>query len=386
MRRRGWSMAAAVVTGLLAVPLPAAAGQAEPVPGELPALPNPAGGCVPASSTVQRGQGWAQARMAAPTVWPLTAGDGVTVAVLDTGVSPAAPALAGAVLAGVDVVGPGRGDSDCLGRGSFLAGLVAGRPVAGTDFAGVAPAATILPVRVTDARGKLTADTIAAGLRAAVTGGARVVLIATSVPASSVALRDAVDLAVSRDVVVVAAVAAGSGTAAPPVDAGYPARYAPVLAVAGVSPGGGLVERSAPADLVAPGDDAVSVGPSGTGHYTGSGNGVAAAYVAGAAALVRSYHPALPAAEVARRLTATAAPLTAAGTGAGLVDGYDAVAAVEVGAAPGVPPAGSVALPGVPARPAAPGRALTVTALLLIAVTVTVVAVTVTRIRRRLPG
>lgn len=216
MRRRSWSAAAAVVAALLAVPLPGTAARAEPAAPALPELPNPSSGCVPASPSVQRGVGWAQARMAAPAVWPLTRGGGVTVAVLDTGVSPAAPALTGAVQAGVDVAGtgagvekgrPGRADSDCRGRGTFLAGLVAGRPVDGTDFAGVAPAATILPVRVTDARGKLTADTLAAGLRAAVTGGARVVLIAAAVATPTVALRDAVEFAVANNVVVVAAVA-----------------------------------------------------------------------------------------------------------------------------------------------------------------------------------
>lgn len=62
------------------------------------------------------------------------------------------------------------------------------------------------------------------------------------------------------------------------------------------------------ADLAAPGDAVVSIGPKGSGHFIGSGASFAAAHVAGAAALVRARYPELKAAQVSRRLTEAAYP------------------------------------------------------------------------------
>lgn len=74
-------------------------------------------------------ESWAQRRMAASRAWSLAEG-AVRVAVVGTGVSAQAPALAGAVLRGTDLAN-GAGDSDCSGHGTFLAGLLAARPVEG---------------------------------------------------------------------------------------------------------------------------------------------------------------------------------------------------------------------------------------------------------------
>ncbi|BFO15463.1 hypothetical protein SHKM778_18510 [Streptomyces sp. KM77-8] len=74
----------------------------------------------------------------------------------------------------------------------------------------------------------------------------------------------------------------------------------------------GVRQKSAPPAyrpaLSAPGSEMVSVAPEGSGHYIGSGASLAAAAVAGAAALVRAYHPDLTAPEVTRRLLDTAYP------------------------------------------------------------------------------
>ncbi|MEK8145866.1 S8 family serine peptidase [Streptomyces sp. M10(2022)] len=62
------------------------------------------------------------------------------------------------------------------------------------------------------------------------------------------------------------------------------------------------------ADLAAPGDAVVGIGPKGSGHYIGSGSSLAAANVAGAAALVRARYPKMTADEVSRQLTSAAYP------------------------------------------------------------------------------
>jgi subtilisin family serine protease len=93
------------------------------------------------------------------------------------------------------------------------------------------------------------------------------------------------------------------------------------------------------ARIAAPGDQVVAAGPRGKGAYVGSGPSCAAAYVAGAAALVRSYRPELTQSQVAERLLGTAYPAATP-----RLDPYGALTGqVAAGAKAAAPPA--VAIP-----------------------------------------
>ncbi|HVM26720.1 MAG TPA: S8 family serine peptidase [Mycobacteriales bacterium] len=108
---------------------------------------------------------------------PTGEGAGVTVAVVDTGVAPSAD-LAGR-LTSVDVTGTGLGDG--YGHGTFVAGLVAGSGAAsGGRYAGVAPGARVLSVRVADDDGRTNLVTVLRGLEAAAARGADVVNLSLS--------------------------------------------------------------------------------------------------------------------------------------------------------------------------------------------------------------
>ncbi|MFC4034378.1 S8 family serine peptidase [Streptomyces polygonati] len=299
--------------------------------------------CTGASKSVAAAMPWEQGALGLDLVRRAGDGAGVLVAVVDTGVSTAAPALKGRVTA---VGGAGH---DCVGHGTFAAGIVAAAPTAGVRFAGVVPGARVLAVRGTDERGAATAASVAAGIRAAARAGAKVIEVSLALEGSSAALASAVAEAGRHDALVVAAAApdptasgAGSTPAAP--RAYYPAALPAVLSVvdddaALARPRGAVVPLSA--DLAAPGDGVVGVGPAGKGHYLGSGASFAAAYVAGTAALVRSLHPELSAAQTAARLTATAYP-----DDIPRLDPYAAVNAVRPRAA------------GAPTAPAAPAVVL----------------------------
>ncbi|RKR86745.1 subtilase family protein [Micromonospora pisi] len=300
-----------VRAGAPAVPAQPASVRRAPAPGtQPPALPQPGDSCVGESPTVAAAAPWAQRRMAPQNVWALTRGDGVLVAVVDTGVSAAAGGLSGAVQRGTDVVRAGGADQDCFGRGTALAGIVAARPVTGSPIVGIAPGATVLPVRIVDGKGKIAPGAIAGGIRAATAAGADVILLGVGTSAPDAALRDAVRAAVARDIVLVASVSDAKPTGTGGADLPwYPASDADVLAVGGVGANGAPTEVSPPeasVDLLAPATDAVSVAPRGNGHYSVGGPAVAAAYAAGAAALLRAYHPELHQAEVRRRLELTA--------------------------------------------------------------------------------
>jgi subtilisin family serine protease len=274
---------------------------------------------------------WEQVSLQLSRTWPFASGTGVTVGVVDTGVSSSAPALKGRVTA------VGDAGTDCVGHGTFVAGLVGAAVADGVRFAGVAQQARILAVRGSDARGAVTAAKVAEGIRAAVDGGAEVVTVSAALAGDSAALRSAVALAAKKDVLVVAAAVpdtpatATSATDVPPARDYYPAADDGVLSVldvdvSGKRPTGAYTTSSAA--IAAPGDGVVGIGPKKAGHYIGSGASLAAGFVAGAAALVRSVHPELTAAQTATLLRTSAYPADVP-----RLDPYAAVTSVLTGAA-----------------------------------------------------
>ncbi|RFS45567.1 S8 family serine peptidase [Micromonospora craniellae] len=306
-------------SGLVAFALPPVAGPAAAVE------------CLPAARTHFADLPWPQERLAAERAWSYHRGDGVVVAVLDTGVSRAAPALAGRVLPGRDVRSGGRADSDCAGHGTFVAGLIAASQRRGTGFAGVAPGVRILPIRVADRFDDVHPDLLASGVEAAITGGASIIVVVPSAPFGSPALSRAVEQAERRNRLLIA----GSSTHRAEGVA-HPAALAGVLSVAAIGRNGAGL--SAPVqgagrlpDLAAPGADVVSIAPLGVGHLTASARCLATGFVAGTAALVRGYHPGLDAAQVRARLVATADPAPPSARpslGAGVVNPLAAVTSV----------------------------------------------------------
>jgi hypothetical protein len=314
------------------------------------------GGCAPGSPVVSKAVPWPSVRLGLSQAGRFSEGGSVTVAVVDTGVSAAASALSGAVAAGVDLTAPGRGraDGDCAGRGTFVAGIVAARPRDGSGFAGVAPAARILPVRVTPTEDLVAADVLAAGISAAVDRGASVVAVTASSVADSPALRTAVLDALRRNALVVAPATTQAARNRPAP--AFPAHYEEVLAVTALGVNGASAATGeSRVDLAAPGaDGVVSLAPAGDGHVTSSGDEVAAAFVAGAAALLRSYRPELSAAAVRQRLLDTADRAVGPGFGAGVVDPDRALTEVLSPDGGGRPASPAERMPRLAEPPAAP--------------------------------
>ncbi|MEU4555160.1 S8 family serine peptidase [Micromonospora violae] len=341
-------LAAALLSGVTAaaLPDPARAGTARAVEeqvlsarvtAEPPPLPTVTKGCVGPSPTVAETPPWALRRMVPSAVWPLTKGDGVVVAVVDSGVSAEATGLSGALRSGTDVTGSGRADRDCAGRGTALAGIVAARPITGSGFVGVAPGATIVPIRVVNGKGEVPDGALAAGIRAATAAKADVILIGFGTETPTADLRRAVREAISRDIVLVASISAEKATGTQSPAPWYPASDPDVLAVGGFDISGVPTEEVAPdagVDLLAPGAGAVSLAPKGPGHYSVTGPAVAAGHAAGAAALLRAYYPKLSQAEVRHRLELAAEhPLgtwPVSPVGYGTLDLYKAITAVEL--------------------------------------------------------
>ncbi|MCP8708970.1 S8 family serine peptidase [Streptomyces cellulosae] len=312
----GAALAAAL---LLPVAAPAAAGQASAVPAadgkrqELPPMPSAldpgAGECTAASREKAEKQDWSRQRLDLTQVHRHGTGAGTTVALVDTGVRADAAGLGGRVTA------RGAAGDDCVGHGTFLAGLIVGEGWGRTRLPGVAPGAKLLALRGTDQNGSADAALVAQAVRDATAAGADVIVVGVALPKRDEELTSAVAEAVDAGAVVVAAATPDPPNAGSrgetPTRTYWPAGEPGVLSVADMLPTGARPDDALPTDgvdLVAPGAGVVSGGPRGDGHYLGAGASVAAAYTAGTAALVRAARPDDTPEEIVHRLTATAYP------------------------------------------------------------------------------
>ncbi|GLY97265.1 S8 family serine peptidase [Actinoplanes sp. NBRC 103695] len=248
---------------------------------------------------------WARLRMAPGRAWSRTRGNGITVAVVDSGVDSSLPQLSGRVVVGADVTsGSGRGDVDCLGTGTAMAGLIAGSQEPDNGPTGIAPDATILPVRVVTTRPEAEPAHDVAAISVAVAAGASVIALGSYVDLTDASVLAAVSAALTHDVLVVAPAPVQAVPGPSPPGAG--ARGA-LLSVGGVSADNRLADDYHPAsvDVVAPGVGVAGLGHSGYGTFEVSGTQYAVAFVAGQAALVRAAFPELSAAQVKHRIEAT---------------------------------------------------------------------------------
>ncbi|GAA2745441.1 type VII secretion-associated serine protease mycosin [Kitasatospora cinereorecta] len=266
----------------------------------------------PASADSERDAQWPIKKYdLANKVWPITQGDGVIVAVIDTGVSKHQD-LEGQVLPGLNKSSdPGDERSDSDGHGTSMASLIAGKGHGdGAGIIGIAPKAKILPVKITLGRGtdvKAGNDgDVAEAVRFAVDHGAKVINMSFGAD-SSQGTRDAINYAISRDVVLVA----GSGNLGNHDDpVGYPAAFPGVVAVGAVDQDGKLWDKSNKGPeltLTAPGVDiesATNTSPTAYKHADGTSD--ATAFVSGIAALVRAKYPNLSAGQVINRMIKSA--------------------------------------------------------------------------------
>ena len=260
---------------------------------------------VPAAADSVRDKQWHLSSLDMARVQKITKGAGVTVALIDTGVDAKHPDLKAAVLPGHDVypnaTGDGREDFD--GHGTEMAGIIAGRGHGGAKgVLGIAPAAKILPVRA-PVNVFATSDFLAEAITFAVDHGADVINMSFG-STDDEPLHNAIRKAQAADVVLVASVGNKKN-----LGSDYPGKYPEVLTVGAIDREGRVADFSVAGpqvDIVAPGAEMATTSVNDSGYCLCGGTSEAAAVVSGAAALVRAKYPEFSAAEVVRRLTATA--------------------------------------------------------------------------------
>ena len=270
------------------------------------------------------------AKLRLPQAHRFASGEGVLIAVIDSGIELAHPEIAGRIAGSLDLTGSNE-PADV--HGTAMAGAI----IARGQLTGVAPAARVLAIRAFDARSgksEATTLTIVRGLDWAVTRGARIVNMSFAGPKDPEIARG-LAAARQRGVVLIAA-AGNAGPKSPPL---FPAADPNVIAVTATDAQDNLLPvaiRGTHIGIAAPGVDILGPAPGG-GYQMSSGTSVAAAHVSGIAALLMEHRAGLSPAAVRKSLLSTATDLGPAGRddqfGAGLADAYRAIQSLQAQAA-----------------------------------------------------
>ncbi len=268
---------------------------------------------------------WGVARVNAPSAWPSGQGQGVSIAVIDTGVDCSHPDLRCRPSDGVNLLDPSSPPMDDNEHGTHVSGIIAGNGAGGKGLLGVAPRAALVAVKVLDADGAGRLSDIVKGVAWATSAGVDVINLSLGGPGESAALKSAVDRALRAGVVVVAA----AGNSGPKSDTVvFPASYPGVIAVAASDrqdEAASFSSRGGAVAFIAPGVDIASTVPGG-GYKSLSGTSMAAPHVAGLAALAVERGARGPSGvrsaflSAASRLCSISACLPPAAEGAGLID------------------------------------------------------------------
>lgn len=233
-----------------------------------------------------------------PKAWDVSTGsNSVVVAVLDTGIREDHPDLAGRVVTGYDYyendaepTDPGAPGSTTASHGTHVAGIIGAVANNGMGTAGVSWNVRLLNVRVMSNNGDGDTSQLAAAIHYAVNQGADVINLSLGFTEDATPVRDAVDYAVSRGVILVAAAGNSTNGNAPIM---YPARYPNVIAVGSVDEDTNKSSFSnvgPELDLLAPGRSILSTNynrsTSSYDYQTMTGTSMATPHVSGIVALM----------------------------------------------------------------------------------------------------
>lgn len=223
-------------------------------------------------------------KISAPAAWDVTTSNSnIRIAIVDTGVQTNHPDLVNKLLPGYNFVNGNSNVTDVNGHGTHVAGIAAAATNNNLGIAGIAPSARILPVKALADNGSGISTNIANGIVYAANQGAQVINLSLGTTQDSVTIRNAIDYAINRGSVVVAA--AGNNGANLLT---YPAVYQNVLSVASTDENdqrSSFSNYGTWVDVAAPGSNILSTYPNSYYSYL-SGTSMACPHVAGVAALL----------------------------------------------------------------------------------------------------
>lgn len=242
---------------------------------------------------------WGYKQVKAADAAARSQGDGVTVAVLDTGIDYNHPDLAGRVLMGWNFADKNKDIMDRFGHGTHVAGIIGAAARNGVGVAGIAPKTYLMAIKVLGDDGQGSTSTVLEGIKYAADYGAKVINMSLGSADTSIdaALGSAIAYARAKGCVVVCAAGNNGG------EVGSPANDPGAIAVSSTSKFlfweylSGFSNRGAKISVAAPGNGIWSTVPltsnktGKTGYAKLSGTSMACPMVAGEAALIAHRHP-----------------------------------------------------------------------------------------------
>jgi len=229
---------------------------------------------------------WGVKRVNGPAAWHVTMGEGVKVAVIDTGIDFTHPDIWGNYADGYNAITLSTSPADAMddnGHGTHVAGTIAAvRDIKGV--VGVAPRARIYGVKVLDYYGSGQVSWIISGIEWAVDNKANVINMSLGAYFSVDSLAQAVTAAYKKGIVIVCAAGNTSG------EVNYPAKYPESIAVSASDSSDKIADfssRGPEIAFIAPGVEVYSTSP-GASYSTKSGTSMASPHVAGLVALAIS--------------------------------------------------------------------------------------------------
>lgn len=241
-----------------------------------------------AFNAVSQPDAWSIRQLQVPELWRQSKGQGIRVAVLDTGIDFKHRDLSNATVAARDFTGSSAGITDQNGHGTHVAGIIGARNAYG-QIVGIAPEVQLLVGKVLGKDGGGTLEAMTSGIAWAIEQGADIINISSCSTQHYDRLRKSTEEAEKAGVFVICA-AGNNGPAADTI--GYPARYDSVIAVGATDSNNAVLSSSARGsalDIAAPGYDICSTWLGNT-YASMSGTSMATPFVSGIVALMLAKH------------------------------------------------------------------------------------------------
>lgn len=295
------------------------------VHGFAPRLPigGPAAGSVYTGS--KRLIPWGVRHIQAPPAWRRSKGEQIRIGVIDTGIDYSHPDLQGAIGGGINLIQRHMLPVDDNGHGTHISGTIAASSRRG--MTGVAPSATIYPVKAFDHNGTSFVTDIVKGIEWCVRNDLHIINMSFGMKGRSAALEAAVKSAFREGLIIVAS----SGNEGKKGIIDYPASYEWAIAVGATSRDRRIApftNRGSKIDIYAPGDRIVSTWLNGKYHEL-SGTSMATSHVSGVIALMLSLHPQSSFRPLLGSLQRTSLPVISSARKAGFLGEVNAIRALK---------------------------------------------------------